>query len=1094
MPWLGHRVHSSNPLQENKTTSYKREFSFASIFTTDTRQTGNQAIPTKAIAIPGKERITDTSLVGKQIAPLSGSDGPFEVFWPGIESLSIYVSDQPGIVNDAAVAFSLSSLSDNDAKGIFVTLISPHGVRVPISGTYLPENYLAYEGIKENPRDTFNLKAHETRSYLFGESAETSDNFRLSPAIRKTLQESRSKLSLATISSLHGASGNGEWQLEVKNSSNESIQLNEWQLFLKTGEDNTLTDNSGKYVFDSISSSNIVGSITPWIKSPNNRSLLSPAGAINTKATLTSPSAEVSFGLSAITSQTRNQVFPTKVAAFPWISSPQVGISNPSWQPETTLKNKTSLFSSIFSTQKDRLKDQQSRWNRFDHASLINPNTLHPKTTLNQAVTALNADAARVKYGVDGTGVKMGIISNSYNEYGGAAWDYNLGVLDESLVQTVGPNLDGLNGKITDGEDEGRAMIQNIHSIAPGAETYFASWYDGYFDDVIKEAFNTTDQQERDDLIRQAFIGYSKQQEKFRNLLIEFASKKDTQIIVDDVGDSEPWFEDGPMAEAIQFIKEEYDVSYFTAAGNYSNNSYQHTFNPIPVSELALATENYDGFRSKLLEYRGYEAHQFTGSSGSTLLQEITGQGFATQFYLQWNDKWGKNTSKVKVLTFDKDKNFASEGLIDPDGIYPWASFKNPNATSSDPFYIAILHTGESAETRPDVIKWVGNQSNKVSTNSNNGFFASTAFGHANSQASANVGSAQYWSTPAYRAAAPEVSRYSSWGATPIYFDSAGNKLSQPVYRQTPMFITPQKGDTTFFSKGYQESQNGKGDQFESDLNYLQNFEGTSAAAPNTAAVAALMLQLNPSLSPDQIFKVLRETTSQVQTAGLIGSSSYFSSASGFGLINAMAALDATAQFSLSGYVYEDTNRNGALDSDEAGLQGITVFLDSNGNRQFDSNSSWQSFSSTSDGSGKTTKQSDPTLIYDTISGLWIDSRYGNVINGPKDLDEITNLEEDSLLIAKINGNANQNMISLSNKDITLDGDLLIQFEEESSNKTGFYTILRANSISESFDNILVSGLDPNLFVSIGIQGDNNILVNVSDQHFVGSTQADSFY
>ena len=59
----------------------------------------------------------------------------------------------------------------------------------------------------------------------------------------------------------------------------------------------------------------------------------------------------------------------------------------------------------------------------------------------------------------------------------------------------------------------------------------------------------------KDNLIREAFQVYAVQQDKFRDTLIALA-EDGARIIVDDLDDSEPWFEDGKMAQAISYVKE----------------------------------------------------------------------------------------------------------------------------------------------------------------------------------------------------------------------------------------------------------------------------------------------------------------------------------------------------------------------------------------------------------------------------------------------------------------------------------------------------------------------------------------------------------
>jgi hypothetical protein len=63
---------------------------------------------------------------------------------------------------------------------------------------------------------------------------------------------------------------------------------------------------------------------------------------------------------------------------------------------------------------------------------------------------------------------------------------------------------------------------------------------------------------------------------------------------------------------------------------------------------------------------------------------------------------------------------------------------------------------------------------------------------------------------------------------------------------------------------------------------------GTSAAAPNAASVAILMLQKNPNLTPLEIYSILENTAIDMNTPG-------FDFDSGYGLIDALGAVDAAS-------------------------------------------------------------------------------------------------------------------------------------------------------------------------------------------------------
>ena len=84
--------------------------------------------------------------------------------------------------------------------------------------------------------------------------------------------------------------------------------------------------------------------------------------------------------------------------------------------------------------------------------------------------TALQADVARQQFGVDGTGVTVGVLSDSVSQFaGGLADSVKTGDLPDPNVKVI---QDGPRRAAT---DEGRAMLENIHDIAPGAALAFAT-------------------------------------------------------------------------------------------------------------------------------------------------------------------------------------------------------------------------------------------------------------------------------------------------------------------------------------------------------------------------------------------------------------------------------------------------------------------------------------------------------------------------------------------------------------------------------------------------------------------------------------------
>ena len=170
---------------------------------------------------------------------------------------------------------------------------------------------------------------------------------------------------------------------------------------------------------------------------------------------------------------------------------------------------------------------------------------------------AVNGDLARSLYGVSGAGVKVGILSDSFDVLGGAAADVAAGNLPAGVqVLQEGP---------AGSHDEGRAMAELVHRIAPDAQILFHTATAGEADFAA---------------------GIS--------ALVAAGCK----VIVDDVAYlDEPFFQPGgPVDTAVQQAIAA-GVSYFTAAGNQGNDYIQQDFAPLhlvlPGLPAGTAVQNF---------------------------------------------------------------------------------------------------------------------------------------------------------------------------------------------------------------------------------------------------------------------------------------------------------------------------------------------------------------------------------------------------------------------------------------------------------------------------------------------------------------------
>ncbi|MCH8042669.1 MAG: S8 family serine peptidase [Planctomycetes bacterium] len=458
--------------------------------------------------------------------------------------------------------------------------------------------------------------------------------------------------------------------------------------------------------------------------------------------------------------------------------------------------------------------------------------TANPRTNVglvtSQGDVAMNADAARATFGVDGSGVKIGVLSDSFDT--GAVGSYATDVASGDLPAGI-QVLDDLPG----GTDEGRGMLQLIHDVAPGADLAFHTAFNGIAD--------------------------------FAQGIIDLAAAGADVIIDDVIYFEEPMFQDGAIAQAVDTVVAG-GVSYFSSAGNGDRQSYESAFVD-SGEDLFVDDGSGPAFAGNL--------HDFDPTAGVDYMQSITVpffSGFVMSF--QWDDPFFSVSGGAGA---DSDLDIY---VVDAAGTTVYASsttrniggdavevlqFTNTFNLIAPQFNIMIANFDGPA---PGLMKylWYG----PVTVNEY-GTSSSTIFGHANAAGAQAVGAAAYSDTPAFGQDPALLEPFSSAGGTPIIFDTAGNLLPTPEIRLKPEIVAPDGGNTTFFPQGNDTDGDG-----------FPNFFGTSAAAPHAGAVAALMLEANPALTPAEIYTALQSTALDMGAPG-------FDHDTGYGLIQADQAL-----------------------------------------------------------------------------------------------------------------------------------------------------------------------------------------------------------
>lgn len=415
------------------------------------------------------------------------------------------------------------------------------------------------------------------------------------------------------------------------------------------------------------------------------------------------------------------------------------------------------------------------------------------------------AALARLLSGSDGTGIKIGVLSD--------------GVASLAARQASGdlPANVTVVGTFPAGTEEGTAMLEIVHDIAPGAELFFAT-------------------------------ATGSGSAAFANNIRTLRNVHGCDIIVDDwTYFAETPFQEGQAVNVISptnagvVIQAVNDVTasgaiFFSSAGNSGNKN--------DGTSGAWEGDFVNGGAAGSPLPANLEIHDFgSGSLFNTVSAATTSTGAGT--YLKWSDPLGASSNDYDFYVL----NSAGTAIV--------SQSTNVQNGTQDPQEIVAA---PAAGTRLVVVRKAGAQNRFLHINTNRARLAISTNGvvHGHNSGRNTMTTA---ATPA-AAAFPSsfasnhvVETFSSDGPRRIFY----NADSSPI---TPGNVSSTGGE--LLAKPEMTAADGVTTTTPGFLTFF----GTSAAAPHAAAIAALIKSENPSLTASQITTAMKSSAIDIEGPG----------------------------------------------------------------------------------------------------------------------------------------------------------------------------------------------------------------------------------
>ena len=371
--------------------------------------------------------------------------------------------------------------------------------------------------------------------------------------------------------------------------------------------------------------------------------------------------------------------------------------------------------------------------------------------------------------------------------------------------------------------DEGTALLEEVHAVAPSARLAFCG--------------------------PQTFVDYT----SCLNQMIAAGAT----ILVDDVlfFAQDPMTSDNTYTQAInQILAQNPNVAIFTGAGNDNGSYWEGTYTPVSIASSPLSCSTATSGQSNVY------AAQFGDGAGAVPYQVVTvNQAGSYPLTFAWSDPVGQNASNFEIFwTYNGTSNYTDtqSGCLSTTGSA--TTLLAANVLLDHGTYNFYIATPDASLAGKFLKLWVGGDGLTTLTPSTSGSvvspqgFAAGVITVGAVNGSDGVGN--------------NIEAFSSRGPITVYFPTQA-KI------QAPTLVAPDgiKVDAA-------------GTYFQNFLFPDGNFYGTSAAAPNAAAVAALIRGAFPSLTVAQMLSALEGGATQLGSTVPDGTF-------GYGRVDAIAAL-----------------------------------------------------------------------------------------------------------------------------------------------------------------------------------------------------------